>query len=202
MLAHKKDSTTQSGFTLTELIISISIIGVIAGGVYGFFGTSIKSYFKLQEDSLAMSDVAANSQRIANVIRGTTDITVASNSSVSMYSYFSPYDQYVSLIKYYPDGTGKKLLADVTRMTSNPPVGTLISGSLKTVTIIENFYVPSGTNTFEYLDSSGSTLTTPISDLHTIKGVRVNLASKAEGTNGTVSKMSIEVALRNRKTNL
>lgn len=192
----------QSGFTITELIISIAIIGLIAGGVYSFFGTSIKNYFKLQQDSLAISDLAANSQRVANVIRGATDITAANNSNITMYSYFSPYDQYVSLIKYYPDASGKNLVADVTRMTSNPPIGTQITSSLKTVTIIDNFYVVSGTNTFEYLDSSGSTLSIPISDLHTIKGVRVNLASKAEGANGTVSKMSIEVALRNRKTNL
>lgn len=201
MSAHSYPNN-QSGFTLTELIISISIIGIIAGGVYGFFGTSIKTYFRLQEDSLAISDLAANSQRIANVIRGATDITVANDSNISMYSYFSPYDQYVSLIKYYPDGTGSNLVADVTRMTSNPPIGTQVTGSLKTVTIIDSFYVASGTNTFEYLDSSGGTLSTPISDLRTIKGVRVNLASKADGANGTVSKMSIEVALRNRKTNL
>lgn len=201
MSVPKPALTNQEGFTLTELIIALAIISVISIGVFAFFGTSLKSYFKLQEDSLAISDVAANSQRIANVVRGATDITIANNSNISMYSYFSPYDQYVSLIKYYPDATGTKLLADVTRMTSNPPLGTLITDSVKTVTIIDSFYVPPTTNTFEYLDSAGSTLSTPISDLRTIKGVRINLASKS-GANGTVSKMSVEVALRNRKTNL
>lgn len=200
-MSARNTSTSQSGFTLVELTIAMSLMSVLAIGIFAFFGTSIKSYFRMQEDSLAISDVAANSQRIANVIRGATEITIANNNNITMYSYFSPNDQYVSLIKYYPDGTGTKLLADVTHMTSNPPVGTPITSSLKTVTIIESFYLPTGANMFEYLDSSGGNLSTPISDLHTIKGVRVNLASRS-GTNGTVSKMSVEVALRNRKTNL
>ncbi len=195
-------SKRQSGFTIVELLIAMAVAAIVAVGVYSFFGSSLKEYFRLQEESLAFADVAANSQRIASVLRGTTDVTVASNTSMTMYSYFSPYDQYVSLIKYYPDNTGTKLLADVTRMTANPPIGTQISGSLKTFTIIENFYVPSGTNTFEYLDSSGGTLTMPISDLKTIKGVRINLADKPVTPSSQVTKMSVEVGLRNRKTNL
>lgn len=119
-----------------------------------------------------------------------------------MYSYFSPYDQYVSLIKYYPDNSGTKLLADVTRLTANPPIGTQIAGSLKTFTIIDNFYVPGGTNTFEYLNSAGGTLSLPITDLKTIKGIRINLADRPASTNSQIVKMSVEVGLRNRKTNL
>jgi len=180
----------------------MSVAAIVAIGVYSFFGSSMKEYFRLQEESLAFADVAANSQRIAAVFRGATDITAASNTSITMYSYFSPYDQYVSLIKYYPDNTGTKLMADVTRLNANPPIGTQIAGSLKTFTIIDKFYVPTGTNTFEYLDSSGGTLGMPVTDLKTIKGIRINLADRPATANSQIVKMSVEVGLRNRKTNL
>ena len=192
----------QKGFTLVEVMISLVVGALVMIGIFSFFGSSINEYFKMQQESVAFADVAANSQRVAKVIRGTTDITSASNNSVTLYSYFSPYDQYVSLITYYPNNTNTKLLADVTKMTANPPTGTQISGSTQTFTIIDNFYLPNGTNTFEYLDSSGSTLSTPISDLRTIKGVRVNLADKPSGSSGVVTKLSVQVSLRNRKTNL
>lgn len=196
------NADNQAGFTVVELIIAMVVGLVVAGAVFTFAGGSLNQYFRMQSESIAFADIAANSQRIASVVRGASDITAASGSSVTMYSYFSPYDQYMSLITYYPNNTGTKFLADVTRMTANPPTGTQISGSTKTFTIIDNFYVPNGTNTFEYLDSSGGTLSTPISDLRTIKGVRINLADKPNIANGQVTKMSVEVSLRNRKTNL
>ena len=172
----------QPGFTLVEVLISLFVGALVMIGIFSFFGSSLNEYFRMQQESVAFADVAANSQRVAKVIRGTTDITSASNNSVTLYSYFSPYDTYVSLITYYPNNTNTKLLADVTKMTANPPTGTQISGSTQTFTIIDSFYLPSGTNTFEYLDSAGATLSMPISDLRTIKGVRVNLADKPSGT--------------------
>jgi prepilin-type N-terminal cleavage/methylation domain-containing protein len=192
----------QPGFTLVEVLISLFVGALVMIGIFSFFGSSLNEYFRMQQESVAFADVAANSQRVAKVIRGTTDITSASNNSVTLYSYFSPYDTYVSLITYYPNNTNTKLLADVTKMTANPPTGTQISGSTQTFTIIDSFYLPSGTNTFEYLDSAGATLSMPISDLRTIKGVRVNLADKPSGTSGVVTKLSVQVSLRNRKTNL
>jgi hypothetical protein len=85
-------------------------------------------------------------------------------------------------------------------MTANPPIGTPQTNKLKTYTIIDNFYQPSGSSLFTYLDSSGNALTLPISDLQTIKGVQVNLAAK--GSNGSNQALNVQVSLRNRKTNL
>lgn len=67
MLAHNK---TQHGFTIVELLIAMAVGAIVAIGVYSFFGSSMKEYFRLQEESLAFADVAANSQRIASVLRG------------------------------------------------------------------------------------------------------------------------------------
>jgi len=91
----------------------------------------------------------------------------------------------------------------VTQMTANPPAGTPITSSLKTVNIIDNFYLASNLNTFQYYDSGGTLLTPPISDLHTIKIVKINLAVPSKSPVATSSTtMSVQVSLRNRKTNL
>jgi hypothetical protein len=43
----------------------------------------------------------------------------------------------------------------------------------------------------------------PISDLHTIKGIRINLTAQGNGQqNNGVQTVSTQVSLRNRKTNL
>lgn len=192
----------QKGFTLIELLIAMVVAGAISTVLFVFFGNALTQYITLQEDGSAFTDVSLNSQRIAAVLRGGTDITQASDTGITLYSYFAPNDQYVSLIKYYPSANGKQLFADVTRMTANPPIGTPINGTKKTVTIINDFYVPVGTKTFEYLDSAGNTLGTPIADYTTIKGVRVNLVTKASKRNSVPTKLSVEVSLRNKKTNL
>lgn len=183
-------------------MLVIAIGGILTTGIFVFFGNSLSQYVTLQEDGSAFTDVSLNSQRIAAVLRGGTNITQATSSSITLYSYFAPNDQYQSLIRYYPDGTNTKLLADVTRMTANPPIGVTIPSTLKTVTIIDDFYVPTGAKTFEYLDSAGGTLSLPITDYTTIKGVRVNLVTKASKRNAVPTTLSVEVSLRNKKTNL
>lgn len=167
-----------------------------------FFKSSFFNYLNLQTDASALTQLSRQTNRVAQVLRGTTDITsVAANDFVG-YSYFFPSDTYVSVIHYYisTSGTTKTLKADVTPMSSNPPIGSPITAQMRTYTIIDNFYQPSGVNLFTYTDSSGTALTLPISDLQTIKGVKVSLAAK--GSNGSNQSVSVDVSLRNRKTNL
>jgi prepilin-type N-terminal cleavage/methylation domain-containing protein len=192
-----------AGFTLIELMLSIALISVVTTSFFTFFNTSISQYLALHRDSLAFSDLATQTQRIGNVVRGLTDITLANNNELTAYAYFAPSDTYVSLIHYYLINGNTKMVADVTRMTSNPPIGTPIAGSLKTFTIIDTFYLPTNLNTFTYLDGSNTVLTPPISDEHTIKVIKISLAvpSKSPVASSNTT-MIVEVDLRNRKTNL
>jgi hypothetical protein len=120
---------------------------------------------------------------------------------LTIYAYFSPNDTYVSLVHYYVSGS--TLLADTTHMTANPPIGNPITSSKVTSTIISNFQLVNGVNTFDYLDASGATLSLPISDLNSIKSIRVNLAVPSSGPiANSYSTISTQVSLRNRKTNL
>jgi len=203
-LSHCSQVTKRSGgFTLVELLISMVIVAVLATAFITFFSTSINQYLALHQDSTNIGDLAIKSQRIAKILRGSTDIISAASTDLSVYAYFTPLDTYVSQIRYYKNATGTVLLADITPMTSNPPIGSPITASKQTYTIIDNFYSLPGVDTFQYLDSLNTPLPLPISDLKTIKGIQINLAEPftttiAQGSNP----MSLIVSLRNRKTNL
>lgn len=196
-------SRRNQGFSLAEFVISLAILGIIVVVAYPFFNTTLRQFFVLEQEGLMFGQLSLQSQRIGKVLRGTIDMTQASNTEVTVYAYFAPNDAATSLIRYYKNPAGTKLYADVTPMTANPPTGTLLTAQKRTVTIIDNFYTNPSVNTFEYLDASGTTLALPITDLHSIKGIRVKLAvpitlPSQSGTDTIVT----QVSLRNRKTNL
>lgn len=193
----------EAGFTIVELLVTIVLIGILSLGLLTFTNNTLRQYLGLQKDATSFSDLNRQSQRITNVLRGSTDILDAQNNTITVYAYFFPNNQYVSKITYYLNATKTTLYADVTPMTSNPPIGTPITAQKKTYTIIPYYYQSSGTNLFEYQDSSGANLTLPIAELKTIKGIRINLKTPSDGQQDNASQtMSTQVSLRNRKTNL
>ncbi len=190
-----------AGFSLVELLVVISLIGIIFATFSSFFTNYLILYSKYQQDSLNFSEMAQQSQRVAQVLRGLTDIVSESANDLTVYAYFSPADTYVSLTHYYLAQGGTKLMVDVTPMTANPPTGTPIAGQTKTYTIINNYYQAPGSSLFTYYDASGASLTPPVSDEHTILQIQVNLAEPvSHGSKG--QNLSVTVSLRNRKTNL
>ena len=202
-----KQHKSSQGFTIIEVLIALTLAAVLSIVSIEFFSSSFNNYIKLSKDSTNLSEVAGQTQRIARVLRGLTDISDASSTNeLSVYAYFSPVDTYVSLIRYYKNSEGTALYADVTPMTANPPSGTLITANKKTYTIISNFYSVSGVNLFTYLNAAGDDLTTPITDQYTIKGIRISLAVPTVVGKNTISNSytttRLQVSLRNRKTNL
>lgn len=193
-----------SGFTLVELMITLIMVGMMTVTFYTFFHSSLFGYLNLQKDASSFAQLNAQSARIANVLRGTTDIVSADQNDLVVYAYFYPNDQYVSLLHYYivTSASGDKTVnADLTPMTSNPPIGAPVTASKRTFTVIPNYYQKTGGSLFTYLSASGSALSLPISDLRAIKGVTVNLATTVT-TAGANQELSVQVSLRNRKTNL
>jgi hypothetical protein len=190
----------EQGFSLVELVIVMTLTMLLSTMFYTFFKTNLGTYLDLQKDASGFTNIATQSARIGNVLRGSTDITTANGNELVAYAYFYPTDTYVSQIRYYLNATSTQLYADVTPMTSNPPIGTLITANTKTYTIIDSFKQTTGLTLFNYLGATGNVLTLPITDLQTIKAIRVNLGV---ATSGTVNQaMTLDVSLRNRKTNL
>ncbi len=190
----------EQGFTVIELVVVITVTLVVLTIAYTFFNTSFRQYLGLHAHGLNMGSLAVQTQRLAAVMRGVTYVTVAEPNEMRVTAYFSPDDAYVSEVRYYPDASGERLLADVTPYTSNPPDGSPDTSKTRTVTIVDTLYMQPGVAMFEYVDSSGTPMTHPIDDLHIIKGLRINMASKQP--DGEVDSMSLQVSLRNRKTNL
>ncbi len=193
----------EAGFTIIELLISMTVLGVLTIASFTYFGTTTSQYLNLQKDGMAFNDLTVQSQRISKVLRGLTNISAATNDELTVYAYFQPDDTYVSQVKYYKNSQGTALYAEVTPMTANPPIGTLIDSQKKTFTIMGNFLSLPNVHLFDYLDSSGGILNMPIADLHTIKGITINLAVPINApTNKGNRTMTSTVSLRNRKTNL
>ena len=197
-MSHRK---ADSGFTLVELLVVISVVAVMFISFGTFFTNYLILYSKYQQDASSFTELANQSQRIADVLRGVTDIISESSNDLQAYAYFSPQDNYVSIVHYYLNANSTAIMVDVTPMNANPPIGTPITASKKTYTIISNYYNAAGVNLFNYYDASGALMSLPITDEHSILEIQVNLAEPGTHTkNGQT--LSITVSLRNRKTNL
>ncbi len=192
----------QAGFTLVELLITFTLIIIIGTTFFVLFKSTLFNFVNLQSDASSSVQLNTQANRVATVLRGATGINSAAANDLVVYSYFYPSDTYVSLLHYYLQTSGghTKLMADLTPMTANPPTGTPITASKRTFTIIDNYYQATGVNLFTYLDANGSALSLPISDLQTIKGIQVTLTAKT--SNNANQTLSVQVSLRNRKTNL
>lgn len=201
MSRHKLN--TETGFTIAELTIAIVLIGIVSTTMFSFFNTSISQYFGLQANATEFTDLASNSQRLANVLRGTTDIVTPNSNDITVYAYFAPNNNYVSLISYYLGDNDTKLYADVTPMTANPPNGTPVTANKRTFVVIDHFSKSTSVGLFEYLDANGGLIAMPVADQRTIKNIRINLGVPAVAPNpNSTQNMSLTVSLRNRKTNL
>jgi prepilin-type N-terminal cleavage/methylation domain-containing protein len=189
------------GFTLVELLIVMSLVGILFTSFGVFFSGYLKLYTSYQTDASNFTELAQQSQRISKVVRGIVDITSVGSNDLTAYAYFSPGDTYTSVVRYYLASGNTKLLVDVTPMTANPPIGTPISASKRTYTIISNYYKKTGVNLFDYYDTTGALLTLPVANQHVITTINVNLYEPAShSSNG--QQMSTSVSLRNRKVNL
>ncbi|QQS20066.1 hypothetical protein IPL85_01245 [Candidatus Saccharibacteria bacterium] len=207
-MSHHKFQTqarcSEAGFGLVELMITIALIATLSVTFMVFFRTSLFSYLDLQKDATGFTDLDHQVSRVSNVLRGTTQVVSAGANELVVYAYFYPSDTYVSHLRYYVVTTGskKQLKADLTPMTANPPLGTQITAQMRTFTLIDDLYQPSGGTLFTYLSSAGSAIPLPIGDLISIKGIRVTMSTQTVAAGGGDQTMELQVTLRNRKTNL
>lgn len=199
MLRPKSLTKLQSrGFTLVELLVSITIITLVIGTFTMFFNQSLTGYLHLQYNASALSNMYVNSARMTRVLRGVTGVEQAKDNELTVYAYFNPADTYVSKLRYYLSGSGpnKQLKADLTPMTADPPTGTPITAQMRTVTIMNNFYQPASSKLFTYLGAGDQALSTPITDTQPIRSIEVNLAMTTRAKNTYTT--SMRVTLRNK----
>ena len=194
---HLRYPLNTSGFTLVELLIVIAIVGFVWLAFSMFTNNYLLLYTQYEQDGLNFTELANQSQRVASVLRGLTDIVSESSNSLTVYAYFSPRDAYVSEVSYYLNTSGTELLATVTPMTANPPIGTLETSEATTYTIISHYYQAPGVSLFQYY-TAGTLLTLPISDEHSITAIQVNLAEPTAEKSPNGQSLATMVSLRNR----
>jgi prepilin-type N-terminal cleavage/methylation domain-containing protein len=191
----------EQGFTILEMVIVITLIGTLSVIFFVVFKTTLVSYIDLQKQATSFGQLSTQAERIANVLRGTTSISNASDNELTVYTYFYPSDAYVSQVRYYVvNGATKRLYADLTPMSANPPLGTLQTDKKKSFVVIDNFYQSSGGKLFTYMNAVGATLPTPVTDLSVVKTIQINLAAQLE--NMRSQDINVQVLLRNKKNNL
>ena len=193
----------QSGITITELLVVLIASSILLTTLYVFTSNSINDFMRLQAEGLAHNKLSENSTRITKVMRGINQIEVAEADTITAYSYFAPHDLYTSKIRYYLNANQDKLLAEVTPMTANYPIGTLLTNQTRTVTIIDGFKKVPNKDTFMYYDGELTQLTSPVTEKQTIKNITVQLfVKKYKSTNPDYVSTISSVNLRNRKSNL
>lgn len=170
--------------------------------LYVFTSNAVNDFMRLQSESLARSKVTDGTFRISRVIRGLNHIEYAQADTITAYSYFAPHDEFTSKIVYYLNSNEDQLLAEVTPMTADYPIGNLILDQQKTVVIIDGFskVSGSGSDTFEYYDKDHNPLTSPVLDTSPIKNIAVNIHARKYKTNSDkYVSGKVSVNLRNKR---
>ena len=189
----------QSGFTLLEILIVITIMAIATGLVATFVGNSFNAYGFLQAKASTSSDANLELDRVSRVIRGATQVLNAGTNSLTVYAYFSPRDNAPDQVNYYVSGTS--FLAAVIPASGTAPNYTYNVANQQNYTLIT--HLTNGAQVaFTYYDDQGNQLTGAFSTIQ-VKQISIYLA-----TNPYPNVLHVPVViqttdtLRNLKTNL
>ncbi len=189
----------ESGFTMVELLVVAVVSALISGMIFVFFWSSIRSFFTIEETSIAVNDKLRVVYRVSQVLRSGTTITEASSTAITIYAYFSPQDSTLSQVRYVYDSGAKTL--SVTRIPAQgtAPNYTYPPASGTTTTLLKNF-TASG-NVFSFKDANGNTGPFNTNTYKDIKEVTIDLNSPS-AREQSANQLKTNIVLRNRKTNL
>lgn len=175
------------------------LIGIITTALVNFVVSISRGYNYLQVQSNTSVDLSNTLNRVAKVVRGTTDVVDAEQNSLTIYAYFSPNDAVVDKVKYYVSGS--QLLVSVIPPTGTAPNYTY-SASDEKITVLTNSVANGGNSSFTYYDDLGGKLTGSFS-LNQIKqiGIYIGTNPNTKVLRQPLNSQTI-VTLRNKKTNL
>ncbi len=192
------------GFSLVEVIITISIFSVLSLAV----SSTIVLFYKSNEERVAQSaEVQSASRALKSAVRdfreatyadnGSFPITEASAHEVTFYSDIDK-DDSEELVTYVLDGTN--LMREVTNPTGNPPT---YPGTPSETTLISEYVrnIAQSQSTFVYYNSDGDVISG--SDVAEIASIQFQVIVNIDPDAAPGSfKISSRATLRNLKTNL
>lgn len=194
------------GFTLTELMVVLGIIGLISFSVSKF---SFDVFFlnSVARGSLTVSQDARNLLRImtreirasAPSANGAYPLVTVASSSLSFFSDIDGTGQKY-LVRYYLSST--TLMKDVVVPTGNPAVYTGTPQSSIVMSDVRN----ATSSIFTYFDNTYAGTSSPLSfpvSIQSVRLVRIDLTLDANGDRSPDKKtFTTQVSIRNLKDNL
>lgn len=110
---------TKRGFTLVELVVTIAVLGIVAGLGVGMVAQAIKNYSTAQTTSTEQDNALEIEDFIINAARVGTAVDSVNTSSV-------PSNDYTAYYIFFDGGTLKTVRSEVSSL-GEPPVVTTIS---------------------------------------------------------------------------
>lgn len=146
----------QKGYTLLELLIVVVIIGLISVPLTNFSIRSMTSYFRLDAQSHASTDLLMLSNRLTGLLRGATSVETAQDNTITFYAYKNLTDTAVSKYRYFISGT--TLSMGIIPPSGTAPDYTYPSGN-EVVKVLRSDLVMNGQPAFSYYNEDNNQLT-------------------------------------------
>lgn len=196
----------QSGQTAVEVVITIAIIAIISGAIYGFARILLKSQSRSfgeiiagNEAKKAMFSMSDNLRDMIQSATGGYPIQTASNQSITFFTNIDQ-DTNIERVRYFLSGTDL-------RMGTIEPQGTPLiypAGQEQIKTIAR--YIRNGANPiFYYYDKNytGTEAAIDPNNIGEIRIIKIMLTIDTKPTeNPPATNIETEVQLRNLKDNL
>lgn len=208
-------SSSQLGFTIIEVIVSIGILLFIGGGVIAFQRSVIMNAKTLQSALLAQSQVRKTLLMFASDLRSASSrdgggypIESAGTSTIIFYANIDS-DVAIERVRYFI-GTSTSATKYTLRRGVVNPTGTSYSGTEVITTIARDVMNSSSTPVFTYFDgnydgitaSSTAPLPLPI-NIPVVRLVRISLLLNPNGVRSpAMQTYGTAVTIRNLKDNL
>lgn len=191
-------SRRNRGFTIIELVISITMLTIIAIIVGGFVVRTLHDYKVADTQAADNYLVTALINRVGRVVRGATALIVAQDNTLTIQGYFDPVDVAPSQIRYFV--SGGSLSVGVIPASGTAPNYTYPSAN-ETVKVLATKVV-NAQPAFSYYDDQGNALASGFS-LVQVKQIGLYLSVNSNSRiTATPAINQTRITLRNMKTNL
>lgn len=191
----------QFGFTIIELIVVMFIIAVLGTITASFIIKSLRDQERLQAQSLVQGQLSTAVERVAKVLRGTTTIIQAQQTSLTIRGFANVSDVAPSEISYFKDADNAWRFS-VIPATGVAPNYTYDPANKKTYTLADKLTNDNNQPLFFYYGETNNLLAFPVSSA-SIKMVEIAPVA-LDKTNWLVEPVTLttRVNLRNLKMNL
>ncbi|HUD20587.1 MAG TPA: type II secretion system protein [Candidatus Saccharimonadales bacterium] len=189
------------GFTLIEIIVTMALMSIIGGVAVGTIITSMRNNQKVEAQSLVHRDLSNALDKFDRVIRSTTVILEATQTTLKIRGYPTAADTVPSQI-YFFITAGGALHYTIIPPTGTAPNYTYNQNNAKEYTLMAKVTNSNAAPLFGYFNSSNQLLTYPVT-LASIQAVQVSIQA-LDGANLLTTPIvaSTIIDMRNFKTNL